>query len=182
MLTYPQNFEGSITILGEKGTVRVGGVELRTRHTWTGWDDAGALTFDGPDGPVTPVHRDATVLALGGASWPRTGSDGRWVAPLEGAGIDVRTLRPANVGFTIAWSDHFRTRFGGCPLKNVALRVAHRGIGEGPPGFLRRAVAGHGDGQVDEALRAAVREPDRQAGIDIRFRRADGGEGLTAPA
>ncbi|MCU1373605.1 MAG: hypothetical protein JWO68_891 [Actinomycetia bacterium] len=80
------------------------GVDIRVRTEWRGEDEA-----------------DATVLALGGGSWPRVGSDGAWVATLADAGIDVRPLRPANCGFTTRWSDAFRTRFAGTPLKNVRL-------------------------------------------------------------
>ncbi|HEX4906244.1 MAG TPA: TIGR03862 family flavoprotein [Acidimicrobiales bacterium] len=86
------------------------GVELRVRHTWTGPDD-------------DSVAADATVLALGGASWPRVGSDGAWVTPLTQAGIAVTPLRPANCGFVVDWSDTFRARFAGTPLKNVRLVV-----------------------------------------------------------
>lgn len=140
------------------------GVDLRTRHTWTGWDAAGALTFDGYE----PHVAGATVLALGGASWPRTGSDGRWVAPLEAAGVDVRPLRPANVGFTIAWSDHFRSRFAGTPLKNVALTAA---------GTTRRGeamlTATGIEGGVVYALGPAIRERVQRGGkttvrLDLR--------------
>ena len=84
------------------------GVEVRVRHTWTGLDDHS-------------VPADATVLALGGASWPRVGSNGAWVAPLTQAGITVTTLRPANCGFVVTWSDTFRERFAGAPLKNLRL-------------------------------------------------------------
>ena len=84
------------------------GVELRVRHTWTGLDD-------------DSVPADATVLALGGASWPRVGANGAWVAPMVAAGISVTPLRPANCGFVVAWSDTFRDRFAGAPLKNVRL-------------------------------------------------------------
>ena len=84
------------------------GVELRVRHTWTGFDD-------------DSVAADATVLALGGASWPRVGSNGAWVAPLTASGIEVTPLRPANCGFVVAWSHAFRERFAGAPLKNLRL-------------------------------------------------------------
>lgn len=97
------------------------GVTIRTRHTWQGWTPEGTLCFRTTDERDVEVATDATVLALGGASWPRTGSDGGWVPLVAGAGIHVRPLRPANVGFTVAWSGHFRERFGGTPLKNVAL-------------------------------------------------------------
>jgi uncharacterized flavoprotein (TIGR03862 family) len=89
------------------------------RHRWTGWD-GDALTFDTPHGRVD-VRADVTVLALGGASWPQLGSDGGWVPILREAGIAVTPLRPANCGFTVAWSELFRERFQGHPLKRIAL-------------------------------------------------------------
>ena len=97
------------------------GVTVRTRHTWTGWSEDGGLRFDAPDGEVV-VRTDATVLSLGGASWPGTGSDGSWVEPVHGAGIAITPLRAANSGLRVAWSDHLRERFAGTPLKNLALR------------------------------------------------------------
>jgi len=95
------------------------GVRVALRHRWRGWDDNKALMFDTPEGSVT-VEADATVLALGGASWPRLGSDGGWVEILRQQGIDVSDLRPANSGFLAEWSEHLR-RHAGQPLKRVAL-------------------------------------------------------------
>jgi hypothetical protein len=96
------------------------GVQFALRHRWTGWDESGRLVFQTPEGPRL-VDAGATVLALGGASWPRLGSDGAWVAMLAAKGVKISTLRPANSGFTVAWSDIFRDRFEGQPLKGVAL-------------------------------------------------------------
>jgi uncharacterized flavoprotein (TIGR03862 family) len=99
------------------------GVAFALRHRWVGWDKGGTLQFLGPDGAVS--HRfDATVLALGGASWPRLGSDGTWVGLVEARGVAVRRLRPANCGLVVGWSDHFRERFAGTPLKRIALSFA----------------------------------------------------------
>jgi uncharacterized flavoprotein (TIGR03862 family) len=95
------------------------GVQFALRHRWTGWDD-GHLSFATPDGPRT-VDAPVTVLALGGASWPRLGSDGGWVETLAAKGVTISPLRPANCGFTVAWSDIFRDRFEGQPLKGAAF-------------------------------------------------------------
>ena len=95
-------------------------VQFRLRHDWRGWSD-GALHFDTPAGDVTATH-DVTVLALGGASWPRLGADGGWTTLLQEKGVEIAPLRPANMGFNVGWSEHFRTRFAGQPLKNVMLR------------------------------------------------------------
>ena len=96
------------------------GVVVAVGHRWDGWTDDGAVRMQTKEG-VSVVHPEATVLALGGASWPRTGSDGSWVSLLAGAGVEVRALRPANSGFDVAWSAIFRERFAGQPLKNVRL-------------------------------------------------------------
>jgi uncharacterized flavoprotein (TIGR03862 family) len=95
------------------------GVRFALRHRWRGWDGDNALVFDTPDGEVK-VAADATVLALGGASWPRMGSDGGWVEILRQQGIDVSDLRSANCGFLADWSEHLR-QYEGQPLKRVAL-------------------------------------------------------------
>ncbi|TVO59129.1 TIGR03862 family flavoprotein [Denitromonas halophila] len=101
--------------------LRAAGVRLHPRHRWTGWGEDGSLHFDTPTGP-TRYRADATILALGGGSWARLGSDGRWTEALSLAGIDIAPLAPSNCGFELAWSAHFRERFAGEPLKTVALR------------------------------------------------------------
>ena len=97
------------------------GVGFRFRHRWTGWDAQRRLTFEAPDGIVS-MQADAALLALGGASWPRLGSDASWTAILQAQGIGMAPLAPANCGFTLAWSAHFRDRFEGTPLKRIALK------------------------------------------------------------
>ncbi len=94
------------------------GVRLLTHHHWRGWADDGALRFGTPAGEAH-APADATILALGGASWPRLGADGGWTDLLPG--VEIAPLRPANCGFTVLWSDIFRTRFAGTPLKRIAL-------------------------------------------------------------
>jgi uncharacterized flavoprotein (TIGR03862 family) len=104
--------------------LRASGVRFHTRHRWTGWTDDGALRFDSPAGEGTHVA-DATLLALGGASWSRLGSDGAWAPRLQQRGVAIAPLRPSNCGFDVAggWSDHLRQRFAGQPLKPVAART-----------------------------------------------------------
>lgn len=97
------------------------GVEMRPRHLWTGWTADGALSFQRDDDTVFSVTPDATLLALGGASWPRLGTDGTWVPVLEGAGTRVAPLLPANAGLLISWSAPLRDRFAGTPLKRIAV-------------------------------------------------------------
>ncbi len=105
--------------------LRDAGVRLHVRHRWLGWTDDGALQIAHPGGLLT-LRPAATLLALGGASWPQLGSDGAWVAPLQARGVAVAPLQSANCGFQVAWSDHLRSRFAGAPLKNVALTFTDR--------------------------------------------------------
>jgi len=127
------------------------GVEMRTRSRWTGWRD-GTLAFETPDGERLE-RPDAVVLALGGASWPRLGSDGGWTGWLEAAGVEVAPFRPANAGFDIGWSALFRDRFAGQPLKGIGLSHAGRTVrGEA-------MIAGYGiEGGAVYALSAALRQ------------------------
>ncbi|SIO57670.1 hypothetical protein SAMN05443247_08609 [Bradyrhizobium erythrophlei] len=117
---FPKAFKASPLLRAWLRRLDSAGVQFALRHRWTGWDESGRLVFQTPEGPRL-VDAGATVLALGGASWPRLGSDGAWVAMLAAKGVKISTLRPANSGFTVAWSDIFRDRFEGQPLKGVAL-------------------------------------------------------------
>ncbi len=94
------------------------GVRFHVQHHWQGWNADGSLRMATQDGE-TAVQADATVLALGGGSWPQLGSDGGWVPLLQERGVDVAPLQPANCGFDIAWTPHFRQRHAGAPLKPV---------------------------------------------------------------
>jgi uncharacterized flavoprotein (TIGR03862 family) len=99
--------------------------EIRPRHRWVGWDSQGALCFETPAGGAS-FQADATVLALGGASWPRMGSTGAWVPLLRERGVKIRDLEPANAGYDVDWSQHFLERYAGQPVKSVALSFAGR--------------------------------------------------------
>ncbi len=103
--------------------LREAGVVIHTRHRWLGWNVNGALLIEGPEGQRS-VTADATVLALGGGSWQRLGSDGAWVPLLAERAVDISPLRPANCGFEVAgWSEFFRDKFAGAPVKPVALSL-----------------------------------------------------------
>ena len=102
--------------------LEVQGVKLRTRHRWVGFADGG-YRFETPDGGIT-LHPDATLLALGGASWPRLGSDAAWVPWPQEMGITINEFQPANCGFDVDWSDTFRQRFEGAPVKSVSATSA----------------------------------------------------------
>lgn len=101
------------------------GVQFHMRHRWTGWNDAGNLVFDSPQGEVA-VQARAVVLALGGGSWSRLGSNGAWVPLLAGKGVAVAPLLPANCGFDVqgGWSAYFKERYAGQPFKSVAMAVS----------------------------------------------------------
>jgi uncharacterized flavoprotein (TIGR03862 family) len=126
------------------------GVQLRTRHRWLGFAPDGAVRFATPDGE-TQIKVSATVLALGGASWPRLGSDGTWPALLPG--IATRPFAPSNMGFAIAWSDYLRARFAGTPLKRIALSFG--GITQRGEAVITEAGI---EGGAVYALSAAIRD------------------------
>ena len=101
--------------------LRACGVRFFMRHRWLGWGDDGRLAFDTPTGQVG-VGADAVVLALGGGSWARLGSDGAWVSLLSERGVDIAPLAPSNCGFDVSgWTPHFSSQFAGQPFKSVAI-------------------------------------------------------------
>jgi hypothetical protein len=103
--------------------LRESGVRFHVRHRWLGWREDGALRLASLQGELA-VRADAVVLALGGGSWAKLGSNGAWVPLLAQRGVEVAPLRPSNCGFDVAggWSEHLKSRFAGQPLKTVALR------------------------------------------------------------
>jgi len=143
--------------------LRARGVKFAMRHRWTGWADDGALRFETPDGErlVTPT---ATLLALGGASWPQLGSDGAWAPWLAARGVDIAPLQPANCGFDVGpttahadgpgWSERFATEFAGQPVKPVALEA--EGFASRPGEFVITATGV--EGSLIYAASSALRE------------------------
>jgi uncharacterized flavoprotein (TIGR03862 family) len=130
------------------------GVAFAPRHHWRGWDADGRLIFATPRGEVA-VTADAAVLALGGASWPRLGSDGGWADVLAAVGVAVAPLRPANCGFLVRWSDVFRDRFEGQPLKRIALTFGGRSV-RGEALITRGGLEGGGIYALSASLRDAI--------------------------
>jgi len=105
------------------------GVHVHTRHRWLGWGAFSSrpnILLRTPDGGTVGITSDVVVFALGGATWPRVGSDGEWVDAFASAGVDVRPLRPSNCGLLVQWSPRFATEHSGAPLKGVALGVGGR--------------------------------------------------------
>ena len=118
---FPSDLKAAPLLRAWLHRLRESGVRFHRRSRWLGWDDAGALRFAGTPGEFT-VTADATVLALGGASWPQLGSNGAWVDFLSQRNVDTAPLRPANCGFDVsAWTTIFAERFAGQPIKPVAL-------------------------------------------------------------
>jgi hypothetical protein len=122
---FPKTMKASPLLRAWLARLEQQGVRFRLRHIWRGWSDDGASLFDTPAGSQT-VAADATLLALGGASWPRLGSTGSWVSILGAKGVPITPLGPANCGFAVSWTTSFRDRFAGQPLKNVALGFGGR--------------------------------------------------------
>jgi hypothetical protein len=129
------------------------GTTLLPRHSWTGWDETGALTFARPGAEPLHLTPDATLLALGGASWPRLGSDGGWAPILAARGIALAPFAPANSGLLIDWSAHLRDRHAGTPLKRIALTFAGRTI-RGEAIITAKGL----EGGAVYALSAAIRD------------------------
>ncbi|MVW74916.1 TIGR03862 family flavoprotein [Pseudomonas xionganensis] len=130
------------------------GVRIHTRHRWLGWNAEGALRISGPSGEQA-VKAAATLLALGGASWARLGSDGAWVPLLQARGVAIAPLQASNCGFDVAaWSPFLQDKFAGAPLKNVSLCLA----GESPRLGEFVLTATGIEGSLVYALSAAIRE------------------------
>lgn len=182
--------------------LKAAGVQFHVGHRWLGWSTEGALRFAGPEGELT-CRSDATVLALGGASWPQLGSDGAWVPVLAATGAQVAPLQPANCGFDVGWSAHLADRHEGAPLKPVRIRWQdrdgqwHQRQGEcvltrnGLEGSLiyaigadlRDRIAHEGSaaiqldlvpGRTQEALTGALSQPRGRRSVGEWLRRASG--------
>ncbi|MDP3421723.1 MAG: TIGR03862 family flavoprotein [Thiobacillus sp.] len=120
---FPKDMKAAPLLRAWLHRLREAGVRFHVRHRWLGWDADGALRLAGPQGEMS-VQADVIVLALGGGSWAKLGSDGAWVPLLAQRGVEVAPLLPSNCGFDVAggWSEHLKSRFAGAPLKTVALR------------------------------------------------------------
>ncbi|MDD3444988.1 MAG: TIGR03862 family flavoprotein, partial [Zavarzinia sp.] len=117
---FPVGFKAAPMLRAWLHRLRAKGLKIRVRHRWLGFD-AGDLVFAGPDGRRVVPRAPALVLALGGASWPKLGSDGAWAAALRERDVAINPFGPANCGFDVAWSPVFRNRFAGQPVKPVAV-------------------------------------------------------------
>ena len=181
---FPQSMKASPLLRAWLARLRASGIVFGLRHRWKGWDHDGRLVFDTPGGTVKIVA-NATVLALGGASWPKLGSDGNWQGFLRAAGIDLSPLVPANCGFIAGWSEIFGERYQGQALKGIELYFGERqvrgeaivtraGLEGGAvyalSGLLRDAIASHGEAVLHIDLRADTAEEklEKQLGAPRR--------------
>jgi uncharacterized flavoprotein (TIGR03862 family) len=174
---FPKAFKASPLLRAWLRRLDAMGVKFELRHRWTGWDKNGKLLFRTADGQHV-VGSSATVLALGGASWPRLGSDGGWVETLVARGVVVTPLLPSNCAFGVQWSPVFRERHAGYPLKGISLSfdgssvrgeiiLTQTGIEGGPvyalSASLREEIHAHGSAVVFVALRPDMSTPELTA-------------------
>ncbi|MEA3160920.1 MAG: hypothetical protein QOD95_2468, partial [Gammaproteobacteria bacterium] len=177
---FPQAFKASPLLRAWLRRLDAMGVKFALRHRWTGWDQNGKLLFQTADGQHV-VGSSATVLALGGASWPRLGSDGGWVETLVARGVLVAPLLPSNCAFGVRWSPVFRERHAGYPLKGIALSFAGSSVRgeiiltqtgiEGGPVYalsapLREEIRAHGSAVLFVALRPDMSTPELAARLN----------------
>jgi uncharacterized flavoprotein (TIGR03862 family) len=142
------------------------GVELRARHRWTGWAEDGALRFETPDGEAA-FKADATILALGGASWPKLGSDGEWTGTLAARGVNVAKLQPSNCGFVATWSAHLAAHHAGTPLKRIAITFGDKRV-RGEAMLTREGIEGGAIYALSGPLRDAIlRDGYATAHVDL---------------
>ena len=159
---FPRVMKASPLLRAWIGRLDALGVHFVTRAHWTGWNADGALSF--ADGSFYAA--DAVVLALGGASWPRLGADGSWTRLLPDIGITP--LRPANCGFVVAWSEMFRRRHAGTPLKSIALSLADRSV-RGEAMITAEGIEGGAVYALAAAARDAIaREGSALLHVDLR--------------
>jgi len=151
---FPKTLKASPLLRAWLRRLDASGVKFALRHRWTGRDKEGRLLFRTPEGE-SAVEARATVLALGGASWPRLGSDGGWVETLAAKDVKVSPLKPANCGFTVAWSEIFRDRFEGEPLKGIALSFGGRSV-RGEALITRDGIEGGAIYALSAELREAI--------------------------
>jgi len=183
---FPKNFKSSPLLRAWLRRLAALGVEMRPRHRFLGFDEAGALILSTPAGRLVE-QAGLVVLACGGASWPRLGSDGAWVDALHARGVEIAPLRPANCGFSVAWSARFKERFEGAPLKAIATRFGQARVRgeavatafglEGGAVYalaapLREAIDAHGEAVLEidlkpdislEALAGRLKRPPAQS-------------------
>ena len=161
---FPKSLKASPLLRAWLARLDAQGVRFRTRMTWRGWTEDGALLFENGE----TVRPSATVLALGGASWAKLGSDGTWAPVLAGQGVELTPFEPANSGFTLDWSPVFRERFAGQPLKAIAVTHGRRTV-RGEAVVAAYGVEGGAIYALSSDLRAAI-TADGSTTIEVDLR------------
>ena len=161
---FPKTMKASPLLRAWLARLKADGMELHTRHYWHGWTHDGGLRFTTPEGEET-VHADAVLLALGGTSWPKLGSDGVWQRYLRQKGIKLHAFKPANCGFETDWSDVFKTHFEGEPIKNCVLMFGGKRV-QGDMVVTKHGVEGSAIYALTPLLRDAI-EADGSATLHI---------------
>ena len=166
---FPKDMKAAPLLRAWLHRLRASGVQFHMRHRWTGWDADKALTFDTAQG-VRRVAADAVVLAMGGGSWPRLGSDGAWVALLQARGVAVAPLQPSNCGFDVGtqqrlgWTEMFARRFAGQPFKSVAISFTDsQGVSFSRKGEFVATLSGV-EGSLVYAVSSLLRDEIARAG------------------
>jgi len=162
---FPEALKASPLLRAWLARLQEQGVALQTGSDWLGWGDDGSLLFRRRDGSEQSEKPDAVLLALGGASWPRLGSDGGWIERLSQRGVAVSPLRPANSGFRVDWSPIFRERFAGQPLKPLSLSFGGRTL-RGEAMIADYGIEGGAIYALSSALRTAI-EQDGKAELRL---------------
>lgn len=164
---FPKEMKAAPLLRAWVRRLRAAGLKTHVRHRWVGWDQSDNLCFETEAG-VKRVKAEATVLALGGASWTRLGSDGRWRDILMARQIDVPEFQPSNCGFDVNWSDHFRDRFAGEAIKSVELSVGDKRV-KGDFVISKTGVEGSAVYTISSALRDKL-QADGQGTITLDLR------------
>lgn len=150
---FPVSMKASPLLRAWLAELAESGVRIRPRWRWTGWKGPDALCFDTPQGPCA-IRAEVCVLALGGASWARLGSDGAWAGLLAARGVALHAFQPSNMGVRVGWSDHMRAHFG-APLKGVALGAGSLRV-RGECVISASGIEGGGIYALGRALRAGA--------------------------
>lgn len=201
---FPTGFKAAPLLRAWLRRLRAKGLRIHVRHRWQGFGDQGSLCFETPAGPLALPRPRALVLALGGASWPQLGSDGSWRAALDAAGASTRPFGASNCGFDVAWSEIFRDRFAGQPVKPASLSFgsqvvrgefvvtatgieggaiyplaaeARRALDRGEPAVLRIDLM---PGQDEAAVAVALSKPQGRHSLTDHLRRCLGLTGVRA--
>lgn len=165
---FPRSFKASPLLRAWLARLGSLGLELVTRHDWRGFTPDGALLFATNAGEVCLPAGRAVLLALGGASWPKLGSNGAWTGALSGAGIRIAPLRASNCGVDIGWSVHFAERFAGTPLKRISLSIDGASVA-GEAMVTQRGLEGGAVYALSRPIRAALdRDGHARLIVDLR--------------